>query len=99
MNTIPDCLRAWAPLIASGCQVPAASTIMYQAAELIEQQQAEIEQLKSRIVTPSLEIETICADEQRDGVLHNATPDCDGKIVSASGGGVHCTKCQGWFCY
>ncbi len=31
--------------------------------------------------------------------LHSPAPDCDGKIVSASGGGIKCTKCNGWFCY
>ncbi|UTC28162.1 hypothetical protein GURKE_01310 [Brevundimonas phage vB_BpoS-Gurke] len=31
--------------------------------------------------------------------LHNRTPGCTGVIVSASGGGVSCTECPGWFCY
>ena len=31
--------------------------------------------------------------------LWDAEPDCDHEIVSASGGGIKCTKCGGWFCY
>jgi len=31
--------------------------------------------------------------------LWDATPDCDGDIVNAPGGGVKCTKCRGWGCY
>lgn len=30
--------------------------------------------------------------------LYNADPDCEHNIVSASGGGVKCTKCNGWYC-
>ena len=31
--------------------------------------------------------------------LWGADPNCNHKIVTARGGGVKCTKCQGWFCY
>lgn len=31
--------------------------------------------------------------------LWGRTEGCDGLVVSASGGGVKCTKCRGWFCY
>lgn len=31
--------------------------------------------------------------------LWGRTPGCDGQVVPASGGGVKCTKCRGWFCY
>ena len=31
--------------------------------------------------------------------LFDADPNCKHEIVDASGGGVKCTKCRGWFCY
>ena len=31
--------------------------------------------------------------------LWDADPDCEHEIVSASGGGIKCKKCGGWFCY
>lgn len=31
--------------------------------------------------------------------LHGADPRCKHNVVLASGGGVKCTKCPGWFCY
>lgn len=31
--------------------------------------------------------------------LYDADPDCKHNVVSSSGGGVHCTKCTGWFCF
>lgn len=31
--------------------------------------------------------------------LYEQTPGCDGDIISASGGGVKCTKCRAWFCW
>lgn len=31
--------------------------------------------------------------------LWNADKNCDHKVVSASGGGVKCTKCSGWCCF
>ena len=34
-----------------------------------------------------------------DDELWGADPKCDRRIKSASGGGVKCTKCSGWFCY
>jgi hypothetical protein len=33
------------------------------------------------------------------GELFNADPNCEHNIVHASGGGVKCSKCPGWFCY
>lgn len=42
----------------------------------------------------------ICRDEQNSQFgLYEATPNCDGRIYPASGGGVKCTKCKGWFCF
>ena len=31
--------------------------------------------------------------------LYDANPDCKHKIVSASGGGIKCKLCSGWFCF
>ena len=31
--------------------------------------------------------------------LFNADPKCDHDVIQATGGGVKCTKCRGWFCY
>jgi len=31
--------------------------------------------------------------------LYDADPECKHEVVSASGGGIKCTKCRGWFCY
>ena len=31
--------------------------------------------------------------------LYEADPDCEHDITDASGGGIVCTKCGGWFCY
>lgn len=31
--------------------------------------------------------------------LWNADPNCNHNIVCASGGGIKCTKCNGWYCY
>lgn len=31
--------------------------------------------------------------------LYDADPNCDHRVVGASGGGIKCTKCSGWFCY
>jgi predicted RNase H-like HicB family nuclease len=31
--------------------------------------------------------------------LFDADPDCDHQVKDAPGGGVKCTKCNGWFCY
>ncbi|MGF2715825.1 hypothetical protein ACQUY5_26900 [Bacillus cereus] len=31
--------------------------------------------------------------------LYNADEDCEHDIQPASGGGVKCLKCNGWFCY
>ena len=31
--------------------------------------------------------------------LWDADPNCDHDEQPASGGGVRCTKCKGWFCY
>ena len=52
-------------------------------------------------------------DDQRDQVaaiqcfevpeqeveLWNADPSCIHNIKSASGGGIRCIRCRGWFCY
>ena len=32
-------------------------------------------------------------------ILYNANPEREHEIVSASGGGIKCKKCNGWFCY
>lgn len=34
-----------------------------------------------------------------NGHLYSTDPDCKHKVVHATGGGVRCTKCSGWFCY
>lgn len=31
--------------------------------------------------------------------LYNADENCEHDIQPASGGGVKCTKCSGWFCF
>lgn len=31
--------------------------------------------------------------------LWDADPNCEHDIQPATGGGVRCTKCSGWFCY
>jgi hypothetical protein len=32
-------------------------------------------------------------------LLYNADPDCNHEIYGASGGGIKCKHCTGWFCY
>ena len=39
------------------------------------------------------------AHQKKVGELWDADPNCWHEIKSSSGGGVHCTKCRGWFCY
>lgn len=34
-----------------------------------------------------------------DEELYQADPKCDHYIIPASGGGIKCIKCGGWFCY
>ena len=34
-----------------------------------------------------------------DNYLYDADPDCRHEIVPASGGGVICKKCRGWYCF
>lgn len=34
-----------------------------------------------------------------DQELFDADASCDHNILPAAGGGVKCTKCDGWFCY
>jgi len=31
--------------------------------------------------------------------LWDADKDCEHSIINASGGGIKCIKCKGWFCY
>ena len=45
-------------------------------------------------------------DDKREDVvdegeeeLWDANPNCKHKIINASGGGVKCIKCGGWFCF
>jgi hypothetical protein len=33
------------------------------------------------------------------GDLYNADPSCRHFVIGASGGGVKCVECNGWFCY
>lgn len=37
--------------------------------------------------------------ENEEDELWNADPNCKHRIECASGGGVRCVKCGGWFCY
>lgn len=37
--------------------------------------------------------------ETHDTELWDPDPNCEHDIVNASGGGVKCTKCRGWFCH
>ena len=34
-----------------------------------------------------------------DDELWDSDENCDHNIIDAPGGGVKCTKCNGWFCY
>jgi len=38
-------------------------------------------------------------DFDEDTDLYDADPDCKHDIVCASGGGIKCSKCRGWFCF
>ena len=38
-------------------------------------------------------------ENEEDEFLFDADENCNHEIVSASGGGIKCTKCKGWFCY
>lgn len=31
--------------------------------------------------------------------LYDADPNCEHYVINASGGGIKCAKCNGWFCY
>lgn len=44
-----------------------------------------------------LAVEQYMAEYEEE--LWDADPDCEHEIVEASGGGIKCTKCNGWFCY
>jgi hypothetical protein len=35
----------------------------------------------------------------RNEELWDADPNCKHNVIDAPGGGVKCTKCDGWFCY
>ena len=52
-------------------------------------------------VNPDPMCRDVQASTDRWDVIWNATPGCDGRIVSNfyGGGGVKCTKCKGWFCF
>lgn len=34
-----------------------------------------------------------------EDTLYDADEDCEHDIQPATGGGVKCTKCKGWFCF
>jgi len=38
-------------------------------------------------------------EEESEEELYNADPNCKHEIISASGGGIKCVKCNGWFCF
>ncbi len=50
MNDLVDHLRGWAPLIASGLECPAASTVMFEAADRITALEAENTRLREALV-------------------------------------------------
>lgn len=54
---------------------------------LIEMDMNELEERAIDSLTPT------------DDFLWEADPNCVHDIQSASGGGIRCTKCSGWFCY
>jgi hypothetical protein len=57
-------------------------------------------QTKRKVDVIDVDERPICKDIQgTEWGLWNATPDCNGRVISAPGGGVKCTKCQGWFCF
>jgi hypothetical protein len=52
-------LRAWEPLVSNGHEVPAAGVSMYEAANRIEAQAADIERLKNSVRFPTSEEEAV----------------------------------------
>lgn len=40
-----------------------------------------------------------CYDNSKFNELYNADENCKHEIIHASGGGIKCIKCGGWFCY
>ena len=40
-----------------------------------------------------------CDGSNHYNELWQCDPNCEHNIVTASGGGIKCTKCGGWFCY
>ena len=61
--------------------------------EVIVALEKEVAALKERLY-PKPQTRT-CSTEE----LNNADPDCKHEVVDAPGGGIKCTKCQGWFCF
>lgn len=53
--------------------------------------------VEKRVVTYTEETHVYTGYEDDD--LYAATPGCEHEVVRASGGGVKCRKCPGWFCY
>ena len=47
-------------------------------------------------IIPDIDPKELSKDSE---VLWDADPRCEHKIVCAPGGGIKCTKCNGWFCY
>lgn len=37
--------------------------------------------------------------EEEELTLYNADKNCEHEIENASGGGIVCKKCKGWFCF
>ena len=61
-------------------------------ADLLEEAANEIESRRPKL-PPRLD------NSHYDYRLYNAKSDCDHYVTYASGGGVRCLKCPGWFCY
>jgi hypothetical protein len=43
--------------------------------------------------------ESADVDSCDEDELYDADPNCQHQVQAASGGGVKCAKCTGWFCF
>lgn len=54
---------------------------------------------KSCISHLSKKVCKTCVNNSKYEELYNADSNCKHNIIDANGGGIRCTKCNGWFCY
>jgi hypothetical protein len=79
-KALVDQLRAWQPLVSNGHEVPGAGNSMYEAANRIESQAAEIERLRNWSLKALTVVEWVCGEGWIMSYPHYDADDllCDG---------------------